>query len=203
MDAAIGMALARLCAHAVRMIAFGVLANSCFAQEGKSVDIKREVLTVVLRDFHARKLEPLPLEPGILLVHRHSSVLKSGNLRSFMRPPSQQTCKLPSELQSKLIQVNSQTTDAEALVVPTKNWRLIDKSDEDGDIGEKWHLGPKRGERVKTILSVWRPAISADANLAFVYFSFLWSIHGADAHYLLERKGKGWRVNCTEFFFYP
>lgn len=178
-------------------------ASPAVASEKLQADIQRDVMRVVLRDFHSRRLDLLPKSSGVLLIQPESSALGGSEPRSFLRPSSELTCKLSDALRNRLLDNNRERVFAAQLVAPSKDWRLVDERDKQSGIEENWFSGTARGERVKTMMSIWRSAISKDTKRAFVYFSFLWSIHGADAHYLLERKGQQWKVRCTQFFYYP
>jgi len=49
----------------------------------------------------------------------------------------------------------------------------------------------------------WRPGYSKDGQLAIVMFSIPWSIHHADATYVLVRQDGAWKVRVRQFVIYP
>jgi hypothetical protein len=60
-------------------------------------------------------------------------------------------------------------------------------------------LDPKGALRTYVHLRV--PGYSPDAQWAYVSFTYLWSIHGAFATYLLRREDGGWVVVATDFAY--
>lgn len=51
----------------------------------------------------------------------------------------------------------------------------------------------------RTYVHLQMPGYSSDGAWAFVTFDFLWSIHGAEAMYVLKREGGSWVVVSTEY----
>jgi hypothetical protein len=49
----------------------------------------------------------------------------------------------------------------------------------------------------------WQPGYSKDGRLAIVRFDIPWSIHSADATYVLVRQDGGWKVRVRQFVIYP
>jgi hypothetical protein len=54
---------------------------------------------------------------------------------------------------------------------------------------------------LKTFVSLRVPGYSADGNRAYVSFDFRWSIHGASAFYMLQRRAGVWTIVTTDFVF--
>jgi hypothetical protein len=189
--------------HIAVEIALCPLAKASSDQSANRGELEREAITATLNDFRARDMELLPIKDGVLLIQPVSGRLAKDEPRSYLWSPAELTCKMPRSLATELLRKNGTEVDAASLVKVSKHWRLIDKNDKARGIEDTLFFGSRPGERVKTVLSIYRPALSPDLNRAFVYFNFRWSIHGADAHYLLEREGNGWKVDCTQFFFYP
>ena len=61
---------------------------------------------------------------------------------------------------------------------------------------------PGRNLRFDRPVSAWPPGYSADGDYAIVFLSIPWSMHHADATYLLTRDGDGWRVVLRQFVYY-
>ena len=62
---------------------------------------------------------------------------------------------------------------------------------------------PGRNLRFDRPVSAWPPGYSADGNYAIVFLSIPWSMHHADATYLLARDGSdGWRIVLRQFVYY-
>ena len=61
---------------------------------------------------------------------------------------------------------------------------------------------PGRNLRFDRPVSAWPPGYSADGNHAIVFLSIPWSMHHADATYLLARDGDGWRIVLRQFVYY-
>jgi hypothetical protein len=91
---------------------------------------------------------------------------------------------------------------ASTLVSNSPLWRIVDAEEADA-IGPGWpQFGDKERDPVKTLVTLTKPGYSADGNQAFVNLSFVWSIHGAEARYVLRRAGPGWEVACSHLVFY-
>ena len=60
-----------------------------------------------------------------------------------------------------------------------------------------------KGVPVKTAVDIARPAYFDKATTALVHFSFRWSIHRADANYVLRKQPNGWQVACVDVIHYP
>ena len=59
-----------------------------------------------------------------------------------------------------------------------------------------------RNLRFDRPVSAWPPGYSANGNYAIVFLSIPWSMHHADATYLLARDGDGWRIVLRQFVYY-
>ena len=83
------------------------------------------------------------------------------------------------------------------------------------DSGERWRVATSAelnhmpllvstsdGKRLKTVMTLYAPAISSDGRQAFVLLAFSWSIHGARAGYVLDKIEDEWRVRCSLLNFY-
>jgi hypothetical protein len=91
---------------------------------------------------------------------------------------------------------------ASTLVSTSPMWRIVDAEEADA-IGPGWpQFSDKERDPVKTLVTLTKPGYSTDGNLAFVNLSFVWSIHGAEARYVLKRSGPAWKVACSHLVFY-
>ena len=61
---------------------------------------------------------------------------------------------------------------------------------------------PGRNLRFDRPVHAYPPGFSADGNYAIVFLSIPWSMHHADATYLLALDGDGWRVILRQFVYY-
>lgn len=57
-------------------------------------------------------------------------------------------------------------------------------------------------ERSTVYANVGRPFFSPDGRFAIVSMSIPWSIHSADVHFVLERRGSSWKIISTSNMFY-
>ena len=68
------------------------------------------------------------------------------------------------------------------------------------DMAEPRHGGPSSRDRP---ISALMPGFSAAGDLAVVRLLLPWSIHHADATFVLARGPDGWKVLVRQFTYYP
>jgi hypothetical protein len=51
-------------------------------------------------------------------------------------------------------------------------------------------------------VEAWPPGFTAGGEYAVLFLSIPWSMHHADATYLLQRDGQGWRIVLRQFVYY-
>jgi hypothetical protein len=176
----------RACAIAV-VIVCALSQSAC----GKSVEA--DVVAAALEHFTARS-DTMPYnEGGITLVAPQTSQWAPGFGRS------NPTCAIPQLLEDRLIARNAAKQSAAPFVATSKSWRLMRPDDlKDQFLVDR----TATGEPIATIVHLHAPAFSDTRDEALVIFHFRWAIHSAIAQYLLSATDNGWRVQCSDLFFY-
>jgi hypothetical protein len=173
----------------------------CVTPTLAAAPMDREVVTAALNDFVRRSDAGFYDSDGKLLIW---SKTKKQIVGFDHLGPFQGDCPIDPPLYESLIRGNQSHTSAIGLVEPSTEWRFVRKDEEDNIAPQHPpRPGAKKREPLKTVVGLYRPAISDTGDKAVVAFHFAWSIHSAAARYVLERSGAGWQVTCSRLRFYP
>jgi len=160
------------------------------------------VLETVLADFAQRRDTMSPHEDGIVLVQQETATWTLETIGYFSLGRDNQKCAIPSELFQSLVLRNPSKESVKSLLRPSSKWRVMLEGEE--KTRPRTYLDKTaKGEAIKTIAWLSKPAYSSKGDTAFVLFHFRWSIHGAIAQYLMQRTGADWKVSCSDLVFYP
>ncbi len=137
-------------------------------------------------------------ESGITLIDARTSKWVPGMGDSGAK------CEVPEDVSDRLAARNAESLAAAPLVTASRKWRLIRPDEMTGDPPRDLLPDKTRaGEPIRTIVYLSAPAFSESGDLAFVLLSFRWSVHEAQARYVLKASGSNWKVQCSDLFFYP
>lgn len=111
-------------------------------------------------------------------------------------------CSIPKPLFLALVSRNTKSTAASDLLPQSTKWFVIRAGEED-KINPAWPPPPgvEKRKPIKTLVTLTKPAYSSDGLTALVFLDFAWSIHGADARYVLRRESDRWVVACSQLLF--
>ena len=99
-------------------------------------------------------------EDGILLVTPGLSVLSRENMPASLYGNSDRSCKMPSGIVGNLIRRNSATGGAEDLLEKDSRWRVMDSADLAMTETDRFYDKSAKGEKIKTVLRLTKPAYS-------------------------------------------
>jgi hypothetical protein len=162
----------------------------------------RAVVTTVLEHFANRRDAHFYDASAILVIIADTDKTRGTDSDYQYLNQGEGNCAIPQPLYLSLRKRNSTPASAAQLAGKSSLWRFV-TSKEAETISPAFPPPPGRErELMKTLVTLTKPGYSADERSAFVNLSFLWSIHGAEAQYLLRRVGSSWEVACSHLVFY-
>jgi hypothetical protein len=161
-----------------------------------------EVTSVVMEHFSSRTDSMSAHESGVTLILPDTAKWSAESIRYFSLNRGDDQCPITQELYDRLAERNSSSGPAAGLVGKSRKWRAVRPGEEKSEIPSPRASAPP-AEPIKTVVGISRPAFAQGGDLAFVMFSFRWSIHSAIAQYLVKRSGNEWKVVCSQLRFYP
>lgn len=178
-------------------IAVGLTASS--AAVGLTTD--QAVIEAALTHFAARKdawfydnSAPLAIWPRI-----EKSRWTADSYQYFNQ--GEGNCAVEQSLFEALRKRNQVGGPSSELLAKSDAWRLV-RAEEEKTISPAFPPPPGvHRAPIKTLARLSRPGYSVDGSRALVFFSFNWSIHGADAQYVLTRANGTWVVACSHLSF--
>jgi hypothetical protein len=155
------------------------------------------VLRAALQHFAERTDTSSMNENGVLLIAARSMPVDARQADSVTAEPFENAnCKNRQSFRDSLLERNTRERRVAGFVGKSSRWRVVSGDDEPAlPIGVS-------ADDVKTSLRLSFPAYRPHGRAALVRFLFTWSIHSAEAIYMLEQHGNGWRVSCSDLFFY-
>ena len=162
----------------------------------------RPALKAVLEHFATRSDAHFYDQSAILAINPKTQETRGRDSDYQYLNQGEGNCGIPESLYLSLRKRNATAIAATKLAGKSPLWRVV-SAEEAKVINPAWPppMGKKR-EPVKTLVTLTKPGYSADGNSALVNLSFVWSIHGAEARYLLRREGSNWKVTCSQLIFY-
>jgi hypothetical protein len=162
----------------------------------------RAVLNTVLEHFSARRDAHFYDISATLAIHEKTEQMHGSDSDYQYLNQGEGNCAIPQPLYLSFRKRNSAPVPSTQLIGKSPLWRVVTDA-EAKIINPAWppSSGVKRPP-VKTLVSLTKPGYSVDGQSAFVNISFLWSIHGAEARYVLRRAGVKWEVTCSQLIFY-
>jgi hypothetical protein len=177
---------------------FGVLFPEFCAEASE-----REVVTVVLDHFAARTDAYFYDRNSRLAVRRRTIAMGNAAPRYSEINKGEGHCSIPESLYAALVSGNAKDSPAQDLVSPSESWWVMTPAEE-SEIRPTFPPPPgKESVPVKTVVGLTRPVFSDDGLRALMFLQFLWSIHGAEARYVLAKRNGAWAVVCSQLVFYP
>jgi hypothetical protein len=182
----------------VAVSALGTLLPASCAESSE-----REVVTVALTHFAARTDAYFYHPSSRLAVRRHTVAMGNEASRYAHVNEGEGHCSISESLYSALVSRNAEAGPAQPLVSPSRSWWVMTPAEE-AEIRPA--LPPPPGKEpipVKTVVGLTRPAFSDDGARALIFLRFHWSIHEAEARYVVARQNAAWVVECSQLVFYP
>ncbi len=162
----------------------------------------RAVLKTVLEHFSARRDANFYDDTAILAISPRTQQTRGPDSDYRYLNQGDGNCAIPESQYLAHRMRNSTTVAATQLAAKSPLWRVVD--DEEANARSPGWPRPKDKELepVKTLVTLTKPGYSTDGDSAFVNLSFAWSIHSAEAQYLVTRAGSRWEVTCSHLIFY-
>ena len=191
-----------MCRKIIGILIFAVC-GQLVAQQANDVPTKEDlaIIEIVASHFSARS-DTLPYDKnGILLIRGDTPQLsRYSNSEQIVKLGKERGVDLPPQLVSALIKRNQKTVSLKGLLKEQKSFRLATNQETSKPI---WDLRSKKQPPIKTLASFALPAYSPDHSQAIVRLEFNWSIHSADATYLLTKEKNSWKIISSFLVFYP
>jgi hypothetical protein len=111
-------------------------------------------------------------------------------------------CSVARPLYDAFLRRNATSRTVGSLLSDSEKWRRVRPSEEK-TISPAFPP-PPGVERppIKTLVALTQPAYSEDGARALIVLNFVWSIHGAEARYVLMRSNEKWVVDCSQLVLY-
>ena len=168
--------------------------NSC-----ARVDDGKHVMAAVLEHFSKRTDTSSLEDDGLIVIRPATGTLPDGSFSGLAPMDDQPRCEADQKLYDRFVERNRKEGAAAELFDSGERWRVATSA-------ELNHMpllvSTSDGKRLKTVMTLYAPAISSDGRQAFVLLAFSWSIHGARAGYVLDKIEDEWRVRCSLLNFY-
>jgi hypothetical protein len=180
---------------ALAAVALGGAASAC----ADSVD--REVMVTVLENFGARADAHFYDLSAKLAIAPTTQQLRDGETWYQYINQGEGHCSIPKPLYLDLVTRNAKPAAASELLPKSTKWFLVTPSEMD-KINPAFPPPPGVARTpVKTLVTLTKPAYSSNGLTALVFLDFVWSIHGANARYVLRRESDRWVVACSQLLF--
>jgi hypothetical protein len=164
--------------------------------------VDRDVVATVLDHFAARSDAHFYDVEAKLAIQPKTQQMKDGEVWYQYVNEDEGHCSIPKPLYLALVSRNVKSTAAADLLSKSTKWFVVRPGEED-KINPAFLPPPgvEKRKPVKTLVSLTKPAYSSDGLTALVFLGFVWSIHSANARYVLRRESDRWVVACSQLLF--
>jgi hypothetical protein len=183
-----------LFAKIITACVFSCLSFAAIADdEGSIADRDTPVLTVVLSHFSSRR-DTWPVNPkGYMAIEPQTRTVAAQMRTSDFLEQLRETGKqIPLEAVSDFIRRNQHSNSIPADLASAARVRVLTREQAQGD-----SLAMLKQE-IAHLVTAYNPGYTRDGTTAIVRLDFNWSVHGAYATYLVQKREKGWSVIASE-----
>ena len=163
--------------------------------------VDRDVLVAVLKHFGARTDAHFYDATAKLAIEPKTQQMKDGETWYQYINEGEGNCAIPKPLYLSLVTRNAKPAAASDLLPKSTKWFFVRPSEVDKINPAFPPPGVEKRTPVKTLVTLTKPAYSSNGLTALVFLDFVWSIHGANARYVLRRETDRWVVACSQLFF--
>jgi len=162
--------------------------------EGLIADRDTPVLTIVLAHFSSRR-DTWPVNPKGYTAIEPQTRTVAAQIRTsdFLEQLHETGKKIPLEAVSDFIRRNQHSNSIPADLASAARVRVLTREQAKGD-----SIAMLKPE-IAHFVTAYNPGYTRDGKTALVRLDFNWSVHGAYATYLVQKRGeKGWFVIASE-----
>jgi hypothetical protein len=185
----------------IGIVAAVALSSSVVAADLGADD--RSVITTVLEHFANRTDAHFYDDSAKLAVWPRTERVRSASFGYDYFNQGEGHCAVERALYESYVKRNAESRSVGNLLGESEKWRRV-LATEEKTVSPAFPPPPGIERKpIKTLVTLTRPAYSRDGSLALVVLRFNWSIHGAEARYVVKRSDNAWAVQCSQLVFYP